>query len=209
MSSPRTLLSQFLNGTSVEAIRDAREQFLQLGPEAVLSLLEALEERLDYVRTFPGAGSQAIRLVELLVELDSPRALLPLLQLSALQILPLAQNQAFFERMERRASDSDIGELLSILASPPSQSKLPSGLTALRADLLQVAETLVRIAERNPRIELRPALELLKPGLNTPLEYFALHRRLRTALGRGALPIPASSSLQQVDLPIPTEDEVP
>jgi hypothetical protein len=75
-----------------------------------------------------------------------------------------------------------------------------------------LATALVRIAERDPKPELRAALPLLVVTLSTPLEYIALRKRLKAALSHRELPIPSVAAPHDQpteDLPIPAPKQSP
>ncbi len=74
-------------------------------------------------------------------------------------------------------------------------------------DVLQLAEGLVILAERQPLPALFAALPVLRPGWRKPDDFRELHPRLKAALGDGSLPIPATPLQPTRDLPIPMEKE--
>ena len=142
----------------------------------------------------------ALRLAELLADLEDHRALPLLLQLApALDEPALRLINALATQDQPEVRDT----LLSALTTLRTHRPFPrSGLASARA--------LLEIAERNPSPELRAALPLLKPGLGAPLEFLGLHHRLKVLLSQGNLPIPTEAQQTTQDLPIASHtNEVP
>jgi hypothetical protein len=176
-----------------EASRDA---VLTEGKEAVLLLIEVLEAE---IRKSQGSlvvsYKKMLRLADVLADTGDARGLVVLTHIAGLSNSDKAQRE-LLQNMESRTTSADRAALLATLKEFPNN--------------IAVAETLVLIAERDPHLELRAALPLLRAGLGNPyapLEFIGLRKRLKAVLVNLALPIPATVSQMAENLPIPSERE--
>lgn len=197
---------------SLQALLDAENDLVPL-------LLETVKAQWDKNETGTEYDKGRWRITRALAAFGDARCLLFFLRLA--QDSPTTENYCLLAdhltAIERRASTQDIMVLLDLLTrsapvwNGPNQ---PIGnVMGHLSDItphhrVQLAATLVRIAERDPKPELRAALPLLRHvSISTPFEFVFLHRRLKNALGRNALPIPASAELKTDNLPVPTQEE--
>jgi hypothetical protein len=194
--------------------QDSWEILRKSSDEVVHCLLEVIEVEMTKAKkaTFVApvvSYRKLLRLAELLAEFNDPRSLWPLLQVSQLTSVVNRQGSDYLgnvlDVMARRAEPEDIQALIFELMRAHPQWKIVSGSEVMAQDIMDVAKALIHVAERDPKPELRAALPFLKPSLQTPVSFIALHRRLKAALGEKNLPIPAIPLQATQDFPIPTE----
>ncbi|WP_395139902.1 hypothetical protein [Armatimonas sp.] len=208
-----SLLWKFCHHGNAQARQEAHQAILDRGETILPELIEAVEEELQRVRgAFPGTdergqafypGPEPLqRLVELLVTYESPKILSPLGWVAAWRRWDEVFQEPFqqlSEALEARATSADIAAFTEALqrlrALPGTKSKQ-----------LAIATALVRMAEKDPKPEIRAAIPLLKPSLSSPWEFASLRKRLKVALGEENLPIPATAGQTAQDLPIPVEE---
>lgn len=77
------------------------------------------------------------------------------------------------------------------------------GKSGYTGDVIELAEDLTLLAERQPMPVLFAALKVIKPGWRKPKAFQALYPRLRAALGAGDLPLVAHGVRAERDLPVP------
>jgi hypothetical protein len=207
------LLWKFSYGSDDE--RDSVKRQIQSQGEAALSsVIMALSEEFiktkqigidlteDGVGPLHASPEPLIRLAELLTTFQRVEALLPLLMVAQQGKAEMFQTPylRLCEVLEARASAEDLVGMVNVLSSlrnlvfPPPQ-------------VMVLARALVRMAEREPHPELQKVLPLLRYRLTAPVEFIALHRRLKAALGAENLPIPAAARQTTQDLPIPRQEQ--
>ncbi|MBB6050515.1 hypothetical protein [Armatimonas rosea] len=111
--------------------------------------------------------------------------------------------------LEHRATEEDIAALIALLQRAEPKWVATAYVTELHAtEALAIAQSLVRMAEQDPKPELRAVLPMLTFTLARPFEFIGLRRRLKAALANNSLPIPADAkeSIQE-SLPIPVDAE--
>ncbi|WP_394794741.1 hypothetical protein [Armatimonas sp.] len=119
------------------------------------------------------------------------------------------------QTMEARASAEDIDAFIGVLKAFGNRGLRTVFLTGFVEEIatdeaISIAALLVRMAERDPKPELRATLPHLRAGLlfpNAPLEFIGLRKRLKAALGEENLPIPATHTPDAESLPIPSVGE--
>jgi hypothetical protein len=208
------LLWKFCHHGNAQARDEAHQAILECGVAILPELIEAVEEELQRVRGsfsatdelgqafYPGPEPLQ-RLVALLITYESPAILSPLAWVAAWRRWDKAFQQPFQQLLatfEARAAPADIAAFIETLQR---LRELPG----TKAQQLSIAGALLRMAEKDPKLELRAALPLLRPNLRTPWEFIELRTRLKTALGEENLPIPATPPQPTRDLPIPMEKE--
>jgi hypothetical protein len=195
--------------------QDSWEILRKASGEVVHCLLEVLEVEMTKAKqgtlVVPVVSyKNLLRLAELLAEFNDPRSLWPLLQVSQLTSIVNRQGSDYLgnvlEVMARRAETEDIQALIFELMRARPQWKIISSSEVMAQDITDVAKALIRVAERDPKPELRAALPFLKPSLQTPVSFIALHRRLKAALASASLSIPVTVSQRTEGLPIPVEE---
>ncbi|WP_309721817.1 hypothetical protein [Armatimonas sp.] len=209
-----SLLWKFCHYGNAEARDEAYQEILERGETILPELIQAVEEELQRVRGsfaatnelgqafYPGPEPLQ-RLVALLITYESPKILSPLAWVAAWRRWDKAFQQPFEQlsaTLEARATPADIAAFIEAL------QRLRE-LSGTKAQQLSIANALLRMAEKDPKLELRAALPLLKPSLRTPWEFIELRQRLKAALGEENLPIPAGPPQPTRDLPIPMEKE--
>ncbi len=160
-----------------------------------------LEDALEAGRT----DRNTLHLAALLAQLGAPRSLRLLLRVGE-----AALTSKLLRTLEARASGEDIKALIAVLEAFGSRGLRAVFVVGFVGEIteevaIDIAERLVRMAERDPKPELRAALPLLHTGIlrpNAPLKFRELRKRLKTALG-DALPIPATAPPSSENLPIP------
>lgn len=201
-----SLLIWYLSHGNAEYRKEAQQHALALGVEILPELLKAIDEELHKKPPlFREEREQEIdlrepllRLVDYLATFEHPSSLLPLAQAVAQNPEKRFQKPfaAVLQALEKRAESADIAGMLATLQQHRGARQR-----------LAVAQALVRIAERDPKSELRAALPLLSYKLALPFEFIALRKRLKTALGDESLPIPAKSQSHNEALPVPAQNE--
>ena len=185
----------------IEIIREAafgwKEFQLQLLNEdratVVPLVLEALEMDEKRSKGFLFRFETMLRLTQLLELLDDARSLRFYLRLA-----PLFTIKYFYDGLsvvEQRATTQDIQVLVEMLGRSTRHR-------------VRIAETLVRMAERDPKPELKAALPLLAYNLTTPFEFIGLRKRLRAVFAEGTFPIPTTPSPTANSLPLPTRSNL-
>ncbi len=207
------LLWKFCHHGNTQARDEAHQAILARGSAILPELIEAVEEEIQRVRGsfaatdelgqafYPGPEPLQ-RLVTLLVTYQSPKILSPLAWVAAWRRWDKAFQQPFQQlsaTLEARATPADIAAFVEALQR---LRELPG----TKAQQLSIASALLRMAERDPKLELRAALPLLRPTLRTPWEFIELRTRLKTALGEDNLPIPAMETQTTENLPRPSEE---
>ncbi len=196
----------------------AKAQLLSLGESVVPELHRALEEELRKTQGLILSYDPVLRLAEVLAALGDRRSLSLLIRVAQLRQKSMASTDHFIvplygllQQMEVRADAQDCTALIEILVRFRQQplSSFPTGSDFLLGwSVQQVALAIIRIAERDPKPELRAALPLLRYSfLYTPLELMGLHKRLKAVLGSEDLPLPATPSEAFESLPIPATSE--
>ena len=178
----------------------AREVLLAVGGRAVPDLIATLAAEL--------APDPGLRLAKLLIQMGDPQALLALLVSSrrSRPIYPFVGT--LLDKMTKRGSSQDIQILMDVLGRAHPRWVGSAFLAEISSyEAVQSATALVRIAERDPKPELRAAVPLLNFHLFSPVEFIALRKRLKRALGEGTLPIPAFAENKTDSLPLPTQPE--
>lgn len=177
----------------------------ELGERAVPAILEAYraaQGELGKQRGYVLSLSPLARLADLLSQIGDPRATAVLIELARIGDEFVLENPLLFfiPKLERRGDTVAIAALVDILkAFRHARPKLT----------ILVAQTLIRMAERNPVQELAAALPLLHSGIlapAAPLELGALRRRLKTTLNLSNLPLVAAPQTTQ-NLPLPADKE--
>ena len=208
------LLWKFCHHGDEEARVEARLAIIERGDAIIPELIQAVDEELQRVKQVHlEIGDDGVspaysnpeplrRLVKLLAIYEHASSLLSLTEVAIWKPEVEFQKPFLYVRtfLERRAAPADINALIETL------SKL-RGVPKAKPKVLLIATALLRMAESDPKPELRAALPLLKLSLRTPWEFVELRRRLITALGEESLPIPASPPQDAEALPIPAMKE--
>lgn len=193
-------LERYKQGTLPQ--REEALRFLLAQGEAIVPwLLEELGKKREAQRETGQSERDVLHLAALLAELESPQALIPLLELDD------SLGQKLLRRLEARAGEAEIRALLKALEhwTPSGVRAVTLGFTAQRVRVA-LAESLVRIAERTGSPLCHTAFSLIRVSMLVPTEFIALHQRLKTALESHALPIPAEkTSTASETLPVPSE----
>jgi HEAT repeat protein len=202
MSELHRWIQQVAHGTSEEQT-EAETQLQQLGEEALPMLHEALEEELSSSQGFFVSDYDALlRLAHCLAILGSPRSLLPLIRVSQLRpdtiFIFREPYHNLLNKLEKRANPEDCAALIDALTRFRQQPALlfPNGMQIILDNTIrQVVLVIVRIAEHDPKPELRAALPLLRYSfLGQPFALKGFYKRLKIALEREPLPIPAEKN---------------
>ena len=211
--TPEQALAHFATIRDAEpGWEDSQQALLAAENDLVPLLLETIKPELAKNELGYHDGS-LVRMHGTLAAFGDARTLLYFLRLSKLSYngSPIALFNQVMVAVEERASAQDIAVLTDLLArsAPPyndpqrTESVVEQLLGITPPDRVRLAATLVRIAERDPKPELRAALPLLRYNVFAPFEFILLHRRLKSALGRKGLPIPASAENKTEGLPLP------
>jgi hypothetical protein len=201
-----------------EARAQAEAQLRGLGEEVVPELHRALEAELRKTQGLILSYDPVLRLAEVLAARGDRRSLPLLIRVAQLRQKSMSNTDHFIvplygllQQMEARADAKDCAALIEILVRFRQQPlhSFPTGSDFLLGwSVQQVALTLIRIAERDPKPELRVALPLLRYSFfSTPLDLMGLHKRLKAVLGSEDLPLPATPPEAFESLPIPTTSE--
>lgn len=178
----------------------------ELGDAAVPVILEAYEaarEGSQKQRGYVFSLRPLVRLADLLSQIGDPRATAVLIELARIGDEFVLENPLLFfiPKLERRGDAAAIVALVEILkAFRHARPKLT----------ILIAQTLIRMAERNPVQELAAALPYLHSGLRAPaapMEFSALRKRLKAVLPLTNLPLAAAAPQTTQNLPRPAEDE--
>ena len=210
------LLWKFCHHGDEEARVEARLAIIERGDAIVPELIQAVDEELQKVQQLyfgsegyeePGLSYPSteplLRLVKLMAIYEHPSSLLLLTEVAAWKPEMAFQGPFLYVRtvLERRAAPADIAALIETL-------KKLRVVPKTKPKVLLIASALVRMAQHDPKPELRAALPLLKPGPFVPWEFILLRKRLKAALANEALPIPATASQTTEDLPLPAEEKL-
>ncbi|WP_309721808.1 hypothetical protein [Armatimonas sp.] len=189
---------QWLLRGEVGTAERARKALQTSGRAHIGVLIQALETDLATQRVvpdhLPSLGRTVLRLSELLADLEDVRALPTLVRVSVAFDEPLLRLVESLRQQDARAVTEALVEALKTLRT----SHQPKCAVA-------VGRALLEIAERNPSLEFRAVLSLLKPGFGVPIEFFGLHRRLKALLADGNLPIPTDAPKAMQSLPIASD----
>lgn len=212
--TPEQALAHFATIRDAEpGWEDSQKALLTAENDLVPLLLEAIKPELGKNELGYHDGSLA-RMHGTLAAFGDSRTVLYFLRLSKVSYSgsPIALFNQVMVAVEERASAQDIAVLVDLLArsAPPYSDPKTERATFQLPDIapperVRLAATLVRMAERDPKPELRAALPVLRYNVFSPFEFVVLHRRLKTALGRNGLPIPASAENQTDNLPMPSQ----
>jgi hypothetical protein len=201
-------LKIFLHAESAMERKQASEALIVIGdvaiPQVIPHALREHKRRDEVVMLLTLLGSnQAIGL--LIAELE--RRQFPTEQ-DYLQSKPVIRLlEELVEQLSPRMSEADIPLFLHLIQLSSQH------IYFSRAGRI-ATKGLITLAERQPSVELREALGLLRAGFvnpHAPLEFIPLHLRLARALKRcSGLPIPASapsSFAEAQNLPLPTKEK--
>jgi hypothetical protein len=205
---PHLQLKRFLQGPPEER-EDARQNLLAMGERAVPYILETLAEGSIDAPSHAEWYSHEILLagMSLLVEFKDSRSLWFLLRVTQERYAVHGLFHDALNAIARRGSPEDVVALLDLLRHVKPRWKDGELIWDVQTTYaVWIATAVVQLAERDPRPELRAALPMLTLHPFLPVEFVGLHRRLKAALARETLPIPASASPSAVkSLPIPVE----
>lgn len=205
---PHLQLKCFLQGPPEER-GDARQNLLALGERAVPYIIETLAEGSIDAPAHADKYSHETLVagLKLLVALNSSRSLWFLLRVTQNNYILHSIFQDALHATAKRGSSEDIVVLLDILRHAKPGRKDEERICNVHPTYaVWVATALVQLAERDPRPELRAALPMLTLHPYLPVEFVALRLRLKEALARKNLPIPAEAPPRTVEaLPIPVE----
>jgi hypothetical protein len=186
---------------------------LEAGKEVVPRLMEVIEaERQKAIEGILVRNNTRIqRLIALLAEYADPRSLRLIIGCyyqSNQKVIQSAFKQVL-QALEQRAAPDDIRVLIELLEkSTHKWMGMALMVEFHHPEVIAIAETLVRIAERDPKPELHAVLPMLRYNPATPFVFLSLHKRLKVALTQKSLPIPASgSSHLDSALPIPAKSD--
>jgi hypothetical protein len=197
-STQRTEAEQILRSQGDEIVPLLIQMLREVLPSA--SLLDRLRETPDY---WP-----VCKLADFLAGYGFPQATDILVTIALRANIPgefMPGSRALRAHLELLKSQNDY---FSVAARILAIERL-LGHQGYTGDVLQLAEGLVLLAERQPLPILSAALPVLRPGWRKPPPFHEFYMRLQTALGEGDLPIPVTTSPQEADLPIPTQEELP
>jgi hypothetical protein len=188
------------------------------GAEATAAVRKALEREIPGSWDAPLTFDPLLKLAAFVSEQGDPHSLLLLLRITELQSRRyhpgldfLSPRDQLLEKLEARADADDCAALVAALEHfrnqpslvMPMHPKYLSGENARR-----VAQTILHIAKRDPKKELRPALAYLRfRPLMAPIELVGLYKRLKHALGGDDLPIPVTTAQTTESLPIPIQSK--
>ncbi len=207
---PYLLMHQYLHGSTVEELGDARKRLLSLGAKAVGPLIEGIERRRSEASENLMYSSQARRLADLLAEFHDTRSLVPILQVG---YMPGNRERGTLFRQvvahfAERGTLADACALTDLLRQSLPRWTQGALLIALDPpDRLALAQGLVQIARRVLYKELHDAVPLMSYNLGESLELIRLRRELKKLLRTNAFPIPATPLQATQDLPIPVEEK--
>lgn len=178
------------------------------GNQIVPFLLEPIEIELSKSEgVLVISYKKLLRLASLLATFEDSRSLWPLLQLARRNHLNYKLFRQVLEAVTKRASSEDIQVLLELLArARPHWTKTALLMELQPIEIVWIATAVVQLVERDPKLELRAAIPLLKPHAFLPLEYIGFHKRLKAALKEESLPIPVVAPQTTKDLPIPRQE---
>lgn len=186
---------------------------LEAGKEVVPRLMEVIEaERQKVINGILVRNDARIqRLVALLAEYADPRSLRLIIGCYYQTNQKAIQNafKQVLQTLEQRATPDDIRVLIELLEKSTHKWIGMAFMVEFHPpEVIAIAETLVRLAERDPKPELHAVLPMLRYNPATPFVFLSLHKRLKVALTRKSLPIPASGSPHLDNtLPLPAKPD--